>query len=242
MPFGGLAELGEQVHWWRLGAQLIARSLELAIGQRLGSFTCAMYGAETRSLPWMQAVSRLVRRTVGCVQIEVRAQFGGRRLKYNNGRDGKRMRGKPTEWSDEGGPFGNSTGEWVIIKFEWTSSKNCHRLARKMLHHSFDDATIQVEMAIVTSGMWRSKDGAMARLMRVIRRCIDRDVLMAVQAWQNQQQLAVLVDVDHVSDETTRKTMSCYLTFWEHCLIETQSARQATGMRCWSVGGSSWSI
>ena len=34
-------------------------------------------------------------------------------------------------------------------------------------------------------------------------------------------------EVDHVSDETTRKSVSCYHIYLEHCLIETQSARQA---------------
>ena len=34
--------------------------------------------------------------------------------------------------------------------------------------------------------------------------------------------------VGHVSDETTRKSVSCYHIYLEHCLIETQSARQAT--------------
>ena len=36
------------------------------------------------------------------------------------------------------------------------------------------------------------------------------------------------VDADHGSDETTRKSMSCHHRYLGHCLIETQSARQAT--------------
>ena len=36
------------------------------------------------------------------------------------------------------------------------------------------------------------------------------------------------VDVDHAHDETTDKIMSCYPRYLGHCLIENQSARQAT--------------
>ena len=77
------------------------------------------------------------------------------------------------------------------------------------------------------------------------------DTLMEVQSSQTRQKLALPVDVDHASDETTRSSMSCCWKCLGHCLIETQSARQATvassfsesefyvvhmGMRCWSAG------
>ena len=48
---------------------------------------------------------------------------------------------------------------------------------------------------------------------------------MEVQA-RHQQKLAVLVDADHASCDTKRKSMSCYHIHLE-CLIETRSVRQA---------------
>ena len=52
--------------------------------------------------------------------------------------------------------------------------KNFQRLASKMLYHSLDDPTIQFQMAVVLSGMCKPTVGAMARLMRAKRCCIDR--------------------------------------------------------------------
>ena len=45
--------------------------------------------AETRAPSWMQVVSRLAWRTLECVQIEVRARLGGRRLNQGNGGGGE---------------------------------------------------------------------------------------------------------------------------------------------------------
>ena len=36
--------------------------------------------AETRSLPWMQVVSRSAWRALGCVTVKIRAHLGGRRV------------------------------------------------------------------------------------------------------------------------------------------------------------------
>ena len=74
-------------------------------------------------------------------------------------------------------------------------SKNFHRLASKMLHHSLEDPAIQFEIAMVMSGMCMPTVGAMARLMRVTRYCIDRLTLSwRIKLDRLQQQLAVLVD------------------------------------------------
>ena len=50
-------------------------------------------------------------------------------------------------------------------------------LVGKMLHHSLDDPTIQLEMVMVVSGRCKPTVGATASLMRVIRSCIDRSTL-----------------------------------------------------------------
>ena len=67
------------------------------------------------------------------------------------------------------------------------------RLAGKMFHHSLDDRTMQFEMVMVMSGV-----GSMARLMRVVRCCIDKPTLSWRFKLDNpQQKLAVPVDADH---------------------------------------------
>ena len=75
----------------------------------------------------------------------------------------------------------------------------------------------------------RACAGSMAKLMRVIRYCIDRLALSWSSSLTNpQQKLAVLVDTDHASDETTRRACRATIFTWGRCLIETQSARQGT--------------
>ena len=66
----------------------------------------------------------------------------------------------------------------------------------------------------------------MTRLMRVIRYCTDRLTLSWMFKLVQPQKLAVLVEADHASDETTRNGISCYHTYLALCLIETQSASQ----------------
>ena len=53
-------------------------------------------------------------------------------------------------------------------------SRSFQRLAGKMLRHSMGGPTIQLEMAMVVSGMWKPTVGAIARLMQVIHHCIGR--------------------------------------------------------------------
>ena len=74
-------------------------------------------------------------------------------------------------------------------------SKNSQRQAGKMLCHSSDDPTIQVEMAKVMSSMCQPTVGGMARLMRVMRHSIDRPRLSG--RFKPQPKLAVLADADH---------------------------------------------
>ena len=90
-------------------------------------------------------------------------------------------------------------------------SKNFQRSVGKMLYDCLDDPASEFAMAMVTSGMCKPTVGAMARLMRVIPHCIDRPTF----SWwfkldRPQQKLAVMVNTDHASDETTRKNMPCY--------------------------------
>ena len=60
-------------------------------------------------------------------------------------------------------------------------------------------------------------------LMRSIRSCIYRPTLSWRFKLDNPlQKLAVLVDADHASDETTRKSVPWYHTYLGQCLIETQ--------------------
>ena len=81
-----------------------------------------------------------------------------------------------------------------------------------MLYHSLDDPTIQFEMARVMSGMCKPTVGATARLMRVMRYFIDRPtVSWMFKLNRHQQKLASLVDADHASDETTRKSVMSHL-------------------------------
>ena len=80
------------------------------------------FGADTRSLPWMQVVSRFAWRTLGCVQINVQSHLRERRLDQGDGRERKGCEASQFECNDTGDPLGNSTSEWAIVKFEWTSS------------------------------------------------------------------------------------------------------------------------
>ena len=105
-------------------------------------------------------------------------------------------------------------------------SMHFQRFLGKMLHHSLDDPTIQFEMAMVMPGRCKPTVGAMARLMRVIRYCIPA-LSWRFKLDRPQQKLAVLMDADHASDETTRKSMSCYHKNLGQCLVEIQLARQA---------------
>ena len=68
-----------------------------------------------------------------------------------------------------------------------------------MLNHCLGDPAIQFEMATVLS--------LGAKLMRVIRYCIDRPLSWRFTLDRPQQKLAVLVDADHASHETTRKRL-----------------------------------
>ena len=77
-------------------------------------------GTETRSLPWMQVVSRFAWRTVGCLQIEVRAHLGARRFNQCKGRGGEGCEPSQLECNDESESFGNPASEWDIVKFEST--------------------------------------------------------------------------------------------------------------------------
>ena len=117
----------------------------------------------------------------------------------------------------------NLTGEEdSLLEVE---SKNFQRLASKVLvlYHNLHDPTIQFEMAMEMLGMCKRAVGAMARLMRVIRCCTGRSALSyRFKLDRPQQKLAVLVDADHASDETTRKSMSCHHIF---SVIENSSAR-----------------
>ena len=82
-------------------------------------------------------------------------------------------------------------------------SKNFQRLALKMLHHGVDDPTIQFEMAMVMSGMCKPTVGAMARLMRVIRYCIDKPTL----SWRfklDRQQQCLWMQTTHLMRRRAR--------------------------------------
>ena len=92
------------------------------------------FGAGTPSLPCVQVVSRFAWRTLGCVQIEVRAHLEGRRLDQGNGRGGKSCKASQLECIDRGDFFGNSTNEWDIVKPEWTSS-----LGKCIISGRYDD-------------------------------------------------------------------------------------------------------
>ena len=105
--------------------------------------------------------------------------------------------------------------------------KKFQRLAGKMLYHSLDDPTVQFDMAMVMSSMSTPTVAGMARLVWVVRHCVDRPTLSGRFELQlPKQKLYVLVDADHASDEVSRKSMSCYHLYFGGHLIETQSARQ----------------
>ena len=93
-----------------------------------------------------------------------------------------------------------------------------------MLRNSLDDPAIQFEMTMVMSGTCVTTIGAMAGRMWVIRFCFDKPTL----SWRfkldrPKWRLTVFVDADHASDD-----MSCYHIHLRHCMIQTQSAREAT--------------
>ena len=77
-------------------------------------------GAETRSISWMQVVSRLAWRTLGCVQTEIRAHLGGREVNQGNGRGGERCEASQLECNGE--PVCNPTSDVGHGKIESTSS------------------------------------------------------------------------------------------------------------------------
>ena len=81
-----------------------------------------LYGAETRSLPWMQGVSRLAWRTLGCLHVEVRAHLGEPKHNQGIGRVGERYETNQPECNYKRDTFGNSTNACVIDNFEWTKS------------------------------------------------------------------------------------------------------------------------
>ena len=81
-------------------------------------------------------------------------------------------------------------------------SESFQRLDCKIPHHSKGDPTIQFELAMVMSDMYKPSVGAMAGLMWVMRNCIDRPTLSSTD---HQQKLAVHANADHASDDTTRK-------------------------------------
>ena len=75
-------------------------------------------------------MSRFARRTLGCVQIEVRAHLGGRRLNQDNGRGGERCQASQFECNNKGDLFGSSTSMWIIVKFECTTTSGKPTITR----------------------------------------------------------------------------------------------------------------
>ena len=80
--------------------------------------TRAMVQKHGPYLVCMQVVSRLAWRTLECVQIEVRAHLGGRRVNRGNNRGGEECEASQLERTDDGESVGNPTSEWDIGKFE----------------------------------------------------------------------------------------------------------------------------
>ena len=98
-------------------------------------------------------------------------------------------------------------------------------MAGKTLYHSLDGPTIWFEVAVAISGICKPTIGTMARLMRVIRHCIDRPTL----SWRFKLDKPP-AEVGGASGEKTtpqmrRHARSMYLA---RCLVETQTARQAS--------------
>ena len=116
--FSALLELagGQRIGWYFVGND--AKDNDVEAAEVPSQIHHAGNGAETRSLSCVQVVSRLAWRTLECVQIEVRAQLGGRRVNRGNNRGGEECEASQLERTDDGESVANPTSEWDIGKFE----------------------------------------------------------------------------------------------------------------------------